>query len=155
MVLENELRVLHLDPQATERNCDTTPSLKACDFKAFLHSHTLSPTRTNLLQQGHSTQLCTPCGLTFKYLILCGSYSSSSAMIPESQAQDLICRCIHFVALWKHFFSWFTLILHSLRAQFQTYHFPVVWSFYLIKHWNFECMHRVSENNSLSILLKC
>lgn len=105
MVLENKLRVLHLDPQATERNCDTTPSLKACDFKAFLHSHTLSPTRTNLLQQGHSTQLCTPCGLTFKYLILCGSYSSSSSMIPESQAQDLICRCIHFVALWKHFFS--------------------------------------------------
>jgi hypothetical protein len=27
MVLEEELRVLHLDPQAAEGNCDTGPSL--------------------------------------------------------------------------------------------------------------------------------
>ena len=56
MVLEKELRVLHLDPQKTEKACvHNGCSLSIGDFKFRPHSklHT-STTRPNPLQQGHA-----------------------------------------------------------------------------------------------------
>jgi hypothetical protein len=52
MVLEKEVRVLHLDLQAADEDCaqmDTGHSLNIYALKACLHSDTLSPTKPHLL----------------------------------------------------------------------------------------------------------
>jgi hypothetical protein len=49
MVLEKELRVLHLDPVATRRLSSTLGKAKALGvLKAHLHSDSFSPTRPHL-----------------------------------------------------------------------------------------------------------
>jgi len=53
MVLE-ELRVLHLDLQATE-DCVSGHSLSIGDLKDHLHNDTLPPTRPHLVHQGHTS----------------------------------------------------------------------------------------------------
>ena len=56
VVLEKELRVLHLDPQAAEGGCvHTECSLSIEDLKARLHNDILPSTRSHLLQQGHTS----------------------------------------------------------------------------------------------------
>ena len=53
MVLEKELSVLHLDPQAAEAAVYSTEhSLSKGDLKACPCSDVLPPTRPHLLQQG-------------------------------------------------------------------------------------------------------
>jgi hypothetical protein len=54
MVLEKELRILHLDWKATG-NCYTGQSLSIGDLKACPHNDTLPPTRPHPLQQGHTS----------------------------------------------------------------------------------------------------
>jgi hypothetical protein len=58
MVLEKELRVLHLDPKAARRIFDlfhTGQSFSIGDLKAYPNSDTLPPTRLHLLQQDHTS----------------------------------------------------------------------------------------------------
>jgi hypothetical protein len=56
MVLEKELRILHLDPMtARKRFFYTGQNLSIGDPKAYLHSDTLPLTRPHLLQQGHTS----------------------------------------------------------------------------------------------------
>jgi hypothetical protein len=55
MVLEKELRVLHLDQQAAESMCHTGCSLSTGYLKAHPHSDTLLPIRPHLLEQGHTS----------------------------------------------------------------------------------------------------
>jgi hypothetical protein len=56
MVLEKELRVLHLDPQTAKAAVNHTGhSLIIGDLKAHPLSDTLSPTRPHLLPQGHTS----------------------------------------------------------------------------------------------------
>jgi hypothetical protein len=54
MVLEKELRFLHLDPQAADivRNCALLEPLKT---SSLTHRDTLPPTRPHLLQQEDSS----------------------------------------------------------------------------------------------------
>ena len=54
MVLEKELRALHLDLRAAEGDYDGRSSWSILDIKAHLHSDTLPPTRSHLLQQRHN-----------------------------------------------------------------------------------------------------
>ena len=50
MVLEKELRVLHLDPKAAEGDClSYSIELSICDLWAHLHSDILPPTKPHLL----------------------------------------------------------------------------------------------------------
>ena len=55
MLLEKELRVLHLDLQAAERDHHTGSSLGMVDLKAWPHNDTLCPTKPYLLQ-GHTLE---------------------------------------------------------------------------------------------------
>jgi hypothetical protein len=62
MVLEKELRVLHLDLKAAARETDYSKGSQEdglfCtgqSFKAHTHSDVLLPTKTHLLQQGHTS----------------------------------------------------------------------------------------------------
>jgi hypothetical protein len=48
MVLEKELKVLHLDEQAARSEYYTRPGLSIIDLKAPPHSDTLPPTRPHL-----------------------------------------------------------------------------------------------------------
>jgi len=64
-VLE-ELRALHLDPQASEDTVfHTGCSLSTGDLKAHPHSEIL-PSRQDLLPQGHTHHSVTPYGLTMQ-----------------------------------------------------------------------------------------
>ena len=49
MVLDEEMRVLHLDLQVVEGNCHIRPSLSIGDLKTHLHSDTLPPPRPYIL----------------------------------------------------------------------------------------------------------
>jgi hypothetical protein len=54
MVLEKELRVLHLVPKADRRNLNLSGSYEE-GLEAQIHSGILPPTRSHLFQQGHTS----------------------------------------------------------------------------------------------------
>ena len=81
MVLEKELRVLHLDLQAAGDSEPNWAYLSLRDLKAQPHNDTLPQTRPHLLQQATSPNSATPCGpvglILFNYhrvpfYLLCG-----------------------------------------------------------------------------------
>jgi hypothetical protein len=54
MVMERELRVLHLDLQAAEEYCEPWPWLEHLRLESPPPSDTLPSSKSHLLQQGHT-----------------------------------------------------------------------------------------------------